>query len=112
MPDLIEVASLPDTIRTIVRDEFRNIGIYVNGDDDEPLRRTRANFDWLDRQAQNADEFREVFEWCREQKKRSDEQRTEFRRALIHRSAEWLWHILSAGVAGTVTYFFTTRGHS
>jgi hypothetical protein len=95
MPDIVDTDAVRDHVRAIIHAEFLRIGIYVDDEDIETLRRTRANFEWLDQQRRNAEEGR-----------------AEFRRALIHRSAEWLWHIVSAAIAGTITYVFTTRGHS
>lgn len=110
-----------ELIRTIVRAdiraEFRDIGIFA--DDDDGLRATRLNFEWLDRQRRSDPDLQELLAWVRSERDRRDEEqrraadsRAEVRRAFLGKGAEWLWHIVSAAIAGTLTYVFTTRGHS
>jgi hypothetical protein len=94
----------------MINAEEERIGIFA--DEREGLRETRLNFEWLDAQRKNAEAIKLNFDWVTEQRKRSEEGRAEFRKAFLGKSAEWLWHILSAAAAGAVTYFFSTRGHS
>lgn len=112
-----EPSELLASVRTIVRSEFRDIGIFA--DDNESLRATRLNFEWLDRQRQADPDLQELLAWVRSERDRREDElrraadsRAEVRRAFLGKGAEWLWHIVSAAIAGTVTYLFTTRGHS
>jgi hypothetical protein len=106
-----------ENVRRLIREEFRNIGIFM--DDDGGLRATRLNFEWLDHQRRADPDLQELLVWVRCEKDRKDEEqrraaesRAEVRKAFLGKGAEWLWHIVSAAIAGTVTYVFTTRGHS
>ncbi|HEX3984928.1 MAG TPA: hypothetical protein VHX12_14645, partial [Acidisoma sp.] len=92
-----------------VHEEFRNIGVFA--EDDEGLRATRLNFEWVDKQRRADPDMQELLAWVREEKRRSEESRLEFRKALFGKSAEWIWHVVSAAIAGGVAYFFSTRGH-
>ncbi|GAB0118701.1 hypothetical protein [Acidisoma sp. 7E03] len=116
MPDAIDATSVGALVRVAIQREFRDIGIFA--DDDESLRATRLNFEWLDRQRRGDPDLQELLVWLRSEKERREDElrraadnRAEVRRALLGKGAEWLWHIVSAAIAGTVTYIFTTRGH-
>lgn len=53
----------------------------------------------------------ELLASLRDDKRRTEENRSEIRKALLGKTAEWIWHIVSAAIVGGVTYFFTSRGH-
>jgi hypothetical protein len=122
----IDADRLRPAMRDVVYEEFKVIGIFA--EDDTGLRATRLNFEWLDKQRRSDTDLQELLAWVRdrrrldpdmpellawlrEDKRRTEENRSEIRKALFGKTAEWIWHIVSAAIVGGVTYFFISRGH-